>query len=355
MTSSDTTKLSSIKYQLAKKNFYVPIYDSDQNLIFTKEDWEDSKKIFQGTRYSDQIIELRDGGSNMSVLARDELAKIKENRQNQKSQEMINSLSNEISNRIELSLLKLNVPIRKGLSLDIYGAEIIDTGSTGRGTNKADGVDFDLALVIDPKNFEDKKEQLFSDFREAFSETGDNVRIEQNGDTIRFFGAKVSGEIIDLDISIVSRLSSSKILTSDKAITEKLENISKNYGESSRELVTQQIILAKTMMSKYECYKKTYNGDMNPSGLGGIGVENWILSNNGNYLQACKNLLALVNSSKPQLTLAEFKRQYKLFDAGTNLRFIGGQFQKKHDNFIFTLNQKGYENLIKMANDSLEI
>ena len=92
---------------------------------------------------------------------------------------------------------------------------------------------------------------------------------------------------------------------------------------------------------------------MEPSGIGGIGVENWILDNNGSFYEACQNLYDLAYSEGTPMSLDKFKEIYKLFDPGTNLRFLDGSFNKKHNNFFSALNQKGFGNLIQMAKDVL--
>lgn len=350
----DNDQFSYLKYHLARKNFYVPIYDKEKKLIFSQKDWEESKKMFAGTRFSNQNIEVKSRDEDLSPKASTELEKIKQDRSKQENQDSIKTLSDEILNRIHEVLQKYKIRIRNDSNLDIYGAEIIDTGSTGRGTNKADGIDFDLAVVIDLQNFEENKDKLFLDLKDAFSEIGENGRVEQNGDTLRLFSAKIGEEAIDVDISIMPKLVSSGIVSSDMVVKEKFNNISTNYGEEVCENVKQQIVLAKTMMSEYKCYKKTYSGESEPSGIGGIGVENWILDNNGSFYEACKHLLDLVNSNGEPIKLEKFKEEYKLFDAGTNLRFLDGSFNKKHNNFISALNQKGFDNLIQMAKDAVD-
>jgi hypothetical protein len=351
----------SLKYYLARKGLYIPIYDRNRKLIFTQQDWQKYQQIFAGTQYSDQKLEIDLNQKTNSNKINQIWEKVKTSQKPEAQADIVN-MGKEINLKLQQVLKENGIRVRNGEEVDIYGAEIIDAGSTGRGTNKAEGIDFDIAIVLDNQSFEAKKDQIFKDLNLIFSAATEKdgkesapIRIELVGNTLRCYNVQINGQETDIDISLIPNLATKSIVTSDGAIKQKLQSIENKSSKETSQQVREQIILAKTVMSEYNCYKKNYDGENTPSGMGGVGVENWILANKGSFYEACKTFYQTAvqgNNSKP-LELQDFKQRYQTYtyDAGTNLRFLGSEFTKEHDNYIFFLNQKGYENMLEMAKE----
>ncbi|MEI6728969.1 MAG: hypothetical protein WCK98_04980, partial [bacterium] len=343
----DKSRFENLKFNLAKKDLYVPIYNKNQELIFTYKDWQQYKKIFAGTEFSKSDLEINPNEQQLPNKMKLNLLEIEGQRNNPKIKEHLHSVKTEIQDTIHQALSKSDIKLRNGNEIEIYGADILDTGSTARHTNKADSFDFDFAVLLDNRNFVEKKQQLLEDLQKSFQAD----KIDLHGDTLRMYGVDLQGKKIDIDISMISKLAADNIVSSDQTTQQKLENIEATYGQGTAEQVRQQIVLAKTVMSQYNCYKRTYSGETEPSGIGGIGVENWILSNKGSFYEACKSIRDTAFKQGQQLSLEDFKSQYKVFNPGTNLRYIDSDFKEKTSNFIQALNEKGYENLLQMADE----
>ena len=90
--------------------------------------------------------------------------------------------------------------------------------------------------------------------------------------------------------------------------------------------------MAKTVLKQGEAYKKLEHG-----GIGGIGVENWILENKGNAIEAFQSFYRSAHDkSGTLLPFDEFQKNYKIIDPGINVKF------GRHDNFLYVLKSDGY-------------
>ena len=96
-------------------------------------------------------------------------------------------------------------------------------------------------------------------------------------------------------------------------------------------------MLTKKILKAGHAYKKLEDG-----GMGGIGVENWILLHNGNMLDAFQSFWQASHDGQGGvLPYEEFAKRYKIFDAGLNIKF------NRHDNFIQVLKPNGYAALVE--------
>ena len=86
---------------------------------------------------------------------------------------------------------------------------------------------------------------------------------------------------------------------------------------------------------------KPNRGDTPQGGLGGVGVENWILQNGGSFLQAATSFL---EASKGK-SFEEFQKTYKIWNFGSNhLAIKNGTYP--HNNFVVdNMSEEGYEKM----------
>ena len=90
---------------------------------------------------------------------------------------------------------------------------------------------------------------------------------------------------------------------------------------------------------------KSYNSDPESGGLGGIGIENWILQNGGSLIEASNSF---IENSKEK-NFYEFKNSYYIWDFGENHMAVNkdGMLNSKdlHDNFVDRMDERGYEKM----------
>lgn len=221
------------------------------------------------------------------------------------------------------------------------GAKIIDTGSTGRGAALDSGYDFDFVIKIDDSDA-DKINQLAEILKKAYPYDQD---YESSGmRTFRFKSFEKDGNTIDLDISFIKK-SDSEELDANEAVAKKYDSIKESAGEDKLLDVLTNIRFAKKELKKAGCYKKgsTGNGEQQ-GGLGGIGVENWILKNGGDAVAAFQEFNQNAFENGQLVSFDDFKKKYKLFSAGENIR--GGV---RAENFVYNMDPSGYEKMAELS------
>ena len=110
--------------------------------------------------------------------------------------------------------------------------------------------------------------------------------------------------------------------------------------------VLQNIILAKEVLK--ECYKPRHAGKGKAQGgLGGVGVENWILQNGGSFERAARTFIEASNGR----TFEEFKKVYTVWDFGENhMADMSGKY--KHDEFVSNnMDEQGYEKMKQVLSE----
>jgi hypothetical protein len=165
--------------------------------------------------------------------------------------------------------------------------------------------------------------------------------------TIRFKKILFENTKIDLDISFAKK-SEMDSFDANKAIEEKYESIKKNNGDKVLEEVLANIKFAKKKLSEAKAYKKGSNKDIGQQGgLGGIGVETWILQNDGDAIRAFKEFYNFAYENDKLLPLEKFKGKYKIFGAGENIR----DNKKEPENFTKNFTEEGYKKMARLARE----
>ena len=97
------------------------------------------------------------------------------------------------------------------------------------------------------------------------------------------------------------------------------------------------MVFAKRFLKSIHAYKPD-RSDRTQGGLGGVGVENWILQNGGSFLAATRSFMETANECGDDLDA--FRGKYAIFDYGQNHQGGG------NDNFVVrNLNQVGYDKM----------
>lgn len=232
--------------------------------------------------------------------------------------------------------------------------QILDTGSTSRSTNIPYDGDFDFIVRID-RNI-DIDSSLRKKFIEMLISKFDIVDKGRdiNGD-IKGMIIRINGTEYKLDLSFVRKTDKVSYST-EMCVSDRLSTIKELYPDKYK-LVLANIIYAKKYLKKYECYSK---GGYNQGGLGGIGVENWILQNGGSFYDAAINFISYAFIDNKQVPYEEFICNYFIWDFGENF-YTDRENRRKnrtdnlHDNFISkNLTEEGYNKMCKCLKTFVE-
>mgnify|MGYP004455631987 FL=1 len=334
---------SRVGLEIAMNGFYIPVANKEGKIVFTPKDYDDLRKKMSGLSYF--------GEQNYSFsnnLITEETKYLAE--QIEQSNCEVQLKREKINKVIKKSLEEIGLHLKTNIDGDLTEGfvELIDTGSTGRGTNKPGDGDFDFMMRLDRKVLENplklnelKQTILKNIGKENTSEvtgTGDfrlkNVEIDNDTN-------------VDIDITFTNK--TDKILYStDMALQDRLSTIQSNDLEKYKYVVA-NILLAKQVLKKAEAYKPN-RGDVPQGGLGGVGIENWILQNGGSFIDAAKSF---VEASEGK-SFEEFKSIYQIWDFGDNhLAERRGQYS--HDNFVVNnMSESGYQKMLQALKDYLK-
>lgn len=116
-------------------------------------------------------------------------------------------------------------------------------------------------------------------------------------------------------------------------------NTLKNLDEEKYNFVLANIILAKQVLKEANVYK-AYKSDHSQGGLGGLGIENWIVQHGGSFYDAAVSFLKAANGKD----LKSFQISYPIWDFGENhLSSVLNIYP--HDNFVHHLSSDGYQKM----------
>ena len=329
--------------EIAMNGFYIPIANKEGKIIFTPEDYDKLREKMCGLSY----FEENDYHFSDNLVTKDteELANQigQSNRETQAKRNKINAV---IRNALEELGLFLKTSIDGDLSPGFV--ELIDTGSTGRGTNKPGDGDFDFMMRLDrailsnPTLLAKLKQVLLKSLGKENS-----AEITGSGD---FRLKKVvldDGTVVDIDITFTEKTDKVSYST-DMALQDRLETIKKNDSEKY-DYVVANILLAKKVLKEAGVYKPN-RGEVPQGGLGGVGIENWILQNGGSFIDAARSFVSAAEGR----SFEEFKKVYQIWDFGENhLAERRGLYA--HDNFVENnMSEAGYNAMVQALKDYLK-
>ena len=335
--------------EIAMNGFYIPVVDSYKNLLYTPEMYDNIRSKMQGlSHYGLTEFQLDPSAWNIGIS---QIAHVIE-----QSKEDANNKRKLILQTLKSAVETYGLNMSEKMTEDILQGtvEIIDTGSTGRGTNLPGDGDFDFMVRLD-KNILTKPEgfkQLITDAVCSLDKPNESVTTGK-GD-FRFKGVSIAGikEKVDLDLSFTPRTDEIEY-TTEECINDRLETIKRSNPEEYK-CVVANIILAKTVLKSAGAYKRKnapapINGEKDTrGGLGAVGIENWVLQNGGSFEKAARGFLEV---SKQCEGLSEFRQRYAIWDFGEN--YMAGD-NYPHDNFVYNMDDNGYSAMVNALEDYIK-
>lgn len=323
-----------VALEIVKNGFYIPIANKDGKIIFSYEDYKKLQSKMNGLSYFNQN-EYKFSDNLVSQGTEMFASQIEE------SNREVYAKKSKINELIIEALKEVNLELKMTIDGDLSEGtvELIDTGSTGRGTNKPGDGDFDFIMRVDrklisnPEELEKLKKALLSKLNRTNSEG-----IIASGD-FRLKDVRIDPKtLVDIDITFVEKTDHLRYST-DMCLQDRLQTIY-NQDQEKYKYVISNILLAKKILKEANAYKP-YRSDSNQGGLGGVGIENWILQNGGSFIDAARSFVEAANGK----TWDEFKDIYKVWDFGENhLAVKKGVFP--HDNFVYNnMSKEGYEKM----------
>lgn len=327
-------ELEKVFYAIAQQGMYIPVTDAIGKIIFTPEMYREYRRTFAGIeRFDGEPIEVTRMEAS-DPLYQELQATVTQIRADEHS---VRSISAKVRSMVEGVLGAQSITLQDEFDTSLLGAQLYDIGSSGRHTNVPGDYDFDLTLILDAKDMP-KANAIKSALIVRLEPERDASHEETSGFVqVRAIGSSaiLAGNPLDVDIGISPKSVVRPFATHD-AIKVKLEWIRSNHGEDAYYEVLSNIVLAKRILKKGHAYKRVDDG-----GFGGVGTETWILANCGNFRKAAESFVrAAFDAQGQKRSLEEFRKHYKLFDAGMNLK------SPYHDNFVYNLKENGYEAMV---------
>ena len=330
--------LAILKNEVVKNGFYIPIVDFSGKIIFTDEEYQELKQKMEGlSHYGSKEYHLKQHQySDYAERIKGLLASNKQETKIQ-SQKVYQALSDIIQSIPidENSTKTLQAKNKIGIDLTPGSVEVLETGSSVRGTNVPYDFDFDYIFRLDSNiiNDAEKMHQFRTKICEAL-----NITSVPFGD-FRDVEATIPGlGTIKLDITFIQKNDKVEYST-EMALQDRMDTVYKSNPAVGDE-VTANIILAKLLLKQAGCYKPERK-DPNQGGLGGVGIENWI-TQNGGTLETAANSFLKASEGK---TYEEFKQIYHIHDYGKN-HLSKEKKTYPYDDFIFNnMNRIGYQKM----------
>lgn len=333
--------LHSIKLLEALNKKYVPIYSKeDKKLLFTLDEFLSLRRKMCGLK--EYGLPIANFSENLYFPELEPyLEKIDQNFA------QLNKHQNHIYDELENTIKSVGLSFDKEL-------ELIDIGSTSRGTNIPDiegksKSDFDYIIRLEPQNLFLVKEVLL---KKLLSSSDKTYCIKDDTYRIRLIDVKIEGvdNLVDIDISFIPQ--KKKYLSTEAAITEKLQAM-RSQDEEKYRLVLANIMYAKDMLKQLGVYKPSRSlpsFERSMGGLGGIGIENWILQNDGSFIDAAKEFTSFAQDRD----FIEFQKNYAIMDFGKNHVTVSkGGFP--YDNFVQrNMREAGYQKMTKALLEFIE-
>ena len=350
---TDSTPVSEVtKLEIALGGFYIPIIDRDsEELIFTPADYDKMREQMSGLSYyhtgdyqfaPDSELELPSTNVKETVIPGTTTI-ISELSTSMAEIDRKHEVINQVVKQAITSIPDLNLSYKDYLDGDLTEniVEMIDTGSTGRQTNAPGSGDFDYIARLDRSILNDptKKQQITDALLTAFGRENDGSAIVNGNLRLKQVSIDGLAEPVDIDITFTQKTNKVQYST-DMALADRLTNI-KQQSETKYQQVLANIIHAKQFLKAAGAYKPRRSPEAEGvGGLGGVGIENWVLQHGGSFKQAARDFLSVADSCS---SFEDFCAHYPVWDYGENHKGIKS---KPHDNFVAdNMNQEGYERM----------
>lgn len=339
----NSNDLNILKNEIAKNGLYIPVVDMDGKLVFTYEEYESLKGKMKGLSfYGNKEYNLSNYSTSSYVNRLNAL--VEKNREDvlKKSNLVYQALASAI-NQINLDGKNLKTVIGLDTELTKGNVEVLETGSSARGTNVPSDYDFDYIFRLDADIMRDSSK--LTNFKIRFCEA---LGIPPITGDLRDMSVDIPGlGEIKLDVTIIQKNDKLEYST-EMALNDYLTTIGNN-NQNVRDVITANVILAKLLFKNAGCYKNRRK-DSNQGGLGGVGVENWIIQNGGTLESAAKSFLENAEGK----TFEEFKKVYHVHDYGKNHMYRDKNLYP-YDDFVYNnMNATGYEKMKTILNKYLQ-
>ena len=350
---TDSTPVSEVtKLEIALGGFYIPIVDRDsEELIFTPADYDKMRQQMSGLSHyhtgdyqfaPDSELELPSTDIGKTTVPSTTTI-ISELPASMAETDHKHEVINQAIKQAIAGIPDLNLSYKDYLDGDLTEniVEMIDTGSTGRRTNAPGSGDFDYMARLDRSilNNPTKRQQITDALLTAFGRENDGSAIVNGNLRLKQVSIDGLAEPVDIDITFAQKTNKVQYPT-DAALADRLDNI-KNQSETKYQQVLANIIYAKQFLKAAGAYKPRRSPEAKGiGGLGGVGIENWVLQHGGSFKQAARDFLAVADSCSG---FEDFCTHYPVWDYGENHKGIRS---KPHDNFVAdNMNPEGYERM----------
>ena len=329
--------------EIAMNGFYIPVANKEGKIVFTPKKYDELRTKMSGLSYFDE---------NNYTFSENLITEETEcfAQQIEQSNYEVQAKREKINSIIKKSLEELGLHLKTNIDGDLTEGfvELIDTGSTGRGTNKPGDGDFDFMMRLDktilsnPTRLNELKQTILRNLgRENSSE------LTGTGD-FRLKSVPIDTDMsVDIDITFTEKTDKVSYST-DMALQDRLATIQRNDPEKYKYVVA-NILLAKQVLKKAEAYKPN-RGEIPQGGLGGVGIENWILQNGGSFIDAAKSFVAAAEGK----SFSEFQSTYQIWDFGDN-HLAERRELYSHDNFVSNnMSEAGYQKMVQALKEYLK-
>lgn len=343
-------------FRIVKNGFYIPVYNLKGELVFTPDDYDKLHAKLSGN-HEYQTGQYRKAAP-MDFIADAEHTRdinIDVAANSAEVQRKDNAIRAALAKKLEGTGLQFRDHIDDDLTPGFI--EVSNTGSTGRGTNVPGDGDFDYifrvdqSIITDPGRFATLSSQLLS---AIVMDKDSEHRPGNRPEDIRTKHVHVDGmdDEVDIDITFVPRTDKVTYATEDS-----IRDYLSNFEGEERAQVVKNIIAAKKLFKAHECYKPRHAGGKDEAGkplaqggLGGVGVENWILQNGGSLTAATRSFLeaagVLDHPEATPVPLQTFVERYPIWDLGAN-HMAEEKGRYPHDNFTANnLDEAGYQKIV---------
>ena len=329
--------------EIAMNGFYIPVANKEGKIIFTPKDYDKLREKMSGLSYYGE--DSYSFSENLVTKETEELAQKIE-----QSNYEVQVKREKINNIIKKSLEELGLNLKTNIDGDLTEGfvELIDTGSTGRGTNKPGDGDFDFMMRLD-KAILSNSSKLDKLKQTILKNLGKENSSEITGaGDFRLKGVQIDNKTnVDIDITFTKKTDKIAYST-DMALRDRLATIKKIDPEKYKYVVA-NILLAKRVLKEAGAYKPN-RGEIPQGGLGGVGIENWILQNGGSFIDAAKSFVA----EAERKSFSEFQSTYQIWDFGDN-HLAERNEQYPHDNFVSkNMSDAGYQRMVQALEDYLK-
>jgi len=340
-------------FTITKNGFYIPVFNPNGELLFTKDDYYKIKSQMDGLSHYGEYNYIFSNNLDfpeMIQFIRD-IPIIEKDTSNKKQ-----LISTAISEALSRLGLEMKIDFDGDLSRNKYF--FIDIGSTGRKTNLKNDTDFDFLLMLDKSitNDNEKMRIVTTAIRKALNKQ--RLDLEDrvvNGYDFRFTDVLLPGlPPLKIDITFADK-NDTITYSSDMCIKDRFSTMNKASKNDTIKAIA-NIMFAKQLLKNNHVYKSRLSSTPE-GGMSAIGIETWILSHGGSFIDAA---IDFVNKYNEALEITEkkgyvsketvwnnFKKIYKVWNFGENYYSLRKKLIPLHGEFID--NDMTEDGLYKMA------